>query len=428
MGATLWSNIMGRHETNEFLPEQSLTQNTMSDIASMIWSQPTRQLSTGKGLNEAGDQTNNVRVHVTESTEQKTTAEERLQTAELKSILDPVMRENLERDRQIFRQRLGADNIEYGKTLDAVSRLLEAENGKVDQEQRILAARSILYNAAHPETISQITCGAGALEHKLYSTNPSIPAEMTASVALQGNWTGTDGKTISFPTEGLPPVSTEFPPSDGQCSYASQLFQITAVNDIGQHLNPPMIFSPGRTHVSKREVDGKPFEMRTTIGECWVLPNGEKRSFLDEGTGVFSRTGGLTSFEVSSEVYRLTGKKLGVMCNRTYDLDDTPADQAPPGIADSNLDDVRSQQAMEARLQLLKEQGNLPVIISVSSAAIRTLDGSSVQNASVPDHFVTIDDYTPAHDGQPARVMLHNQRGSSYNGWMNLTDIFKATT
>lgn len=419
---------MDRQITNDYLPEQSLSQNTLSDIAGMIWSQPTRQLSTGKGLNESGQQADDVRGNVSESTEQKTTAEERLQAAELKSILDPGMRENLEQDRQIFRQRMGADNIEYSKTLDSVSRLLEAESGKVNQEQRILAARSILYNAAHPETISQITCGAGALEHKLYSTNPSNPAEMTVSVALQGNWTGKDGKTISFPAEGLPPVSTEFPPSDGQCSYASQLFQITAVNDIGQHLNPAMTFSPGRTHVSKREVDGKPFEMRTTIGQCWVLENGQKRDFLDEGTGVFSRTGGLTSFEVASEVYRLTGKKLGVMCNRAYDQDDTPSNQAPPGITDANLDDVRSQQTMEARLQLLKEQGNLPVIIAVSAAAIRSLDGSSVQNASVPDHFVTIDDYSPAHDGQPARIMLHNQRGSLNNGWMNLADIFKATT
>jgi hypothetical protein len=357
-------------------------------------------------------------------------AESRLKAAAEKAIADPNERADFLKYMQEFKERASRDRLqdgEYTKTLDQVSRLLEAKEGKVSAEQRTLAARGILYNAARPDTICQIggTCGVASTEHKVFSKHPSVAADMVASAAIKGEWTGRDGQAIKLPEQTLAAEENhlKFPPAAGQPSYASQLFQIAAVNDIGQHLKPPM------TYVRGPRVEQK--EGNSTVSftpENWVMENGEKRPFAKPGTGVFSRTGGLTSFEVANEIYRLTGEKSGVISNRAHDNDDCPAEQRPPGISDDNLTDVKSQQELEGELKKRKGEGKLPVVVCVSAAAVSKLDGSLSFIGQKQDHFVTIDDYKPAENGKPAQIHLHNQWGPNFNGWMNLNDFYKATT
>lgn len=357
-------------------------------------------------------------------------AEQKLKSAAEKAISDPQKRAALLADMQKFKERADKDKLsdgEYTRTLEQVTKLLEARDGKVSAADRVLAAQGIMYNAARPDTICQIggTCGGASTEHKIFCKYPSVAADMITSAALKGQWTGKDGKIIKMPEANLASEDgfRQFPPADGQPSYASQLFQITVINDIGQHCKPPM------TYLRQAKVEEKNGNSTISyVPEKWVLENGEKRPFASPGTGNFSRTGGLTSFAVANEIYRLTGEKNGVMANRKFDNDDCPASQRPPGISDDNLTDVRSTDELETKVRELKEQGRLPAVVCVSGLAVSALDGSRCFIGQAQDHFVTVAAYQPAKDGQPAKVLLHNQWGSGFNGWMNLKDFYKTTT
>jgi hypothetical protein len=317
---------------------------------------------------------------------------------------------------------------ELNKTMEQVCRLLEATDGATARSQRRLAAIDLLYNVAHPETISQGrhgTCSVAALEYKMYLQHPSVAAEMVASAALTGSWKGKDGKMISIPAEALGTGEIErkhYPPRDGERSYASQLFQVAALNDVGQHLKSPMKFVQ---YAQPTFVDGG----QSLEHDFWILPNGTKKPFEEPGRGDFSRTGGLTSFEIAAEITRLTGETNGVIANREHDRDDTPTENAPyPGIKGDNLTDVRSQREFESAIVQLKHDGKLPVVISVYGQGIKDLDGSSAVQGEAPNHFVCIDDYQPASGGQAARLHVHNNWRQENNGWMNLRDFYQSLT
>ena len=325
-------------------------------------------------------------------------------------------------------QRRHLSPAEINKTLEQVCRLLEATDGAVQRNERRLAAIDLLYTAAHPETIAQGrhgTCSVAALEYKMYLQHPSVAAEMVASAALTGTWKGKDGKLISIPSEGLAAGEIErkhYPPQDGERSYASQLFQLTALNDVGQHLKNPMKFVQ-YAHPTFVD-DGQSLEH-----DFWILSNGQKKPFEEPGRGDFSRTGGLTSFEIAAEITRLTDETNGVIANREHDRDDTPAENAPyPGIRGDNLTDVRSQSAFESTIAQMKRDGKLPVVISVYGQSVRELDGSSAVQGETPNHFVCIDDYQPSTGRTPARVHVHNNWRQENNGWMNLPDFYQSLT
>lgn len=362
-------------------------------------------------------------------------AETRLKAAAEKYITDPEARTQFLQDLEAFKKRVadrGLPESEFTKTLESVTKLLESKDTYKGTGDPVMAARGIMFNAADPERINQGphgTCGTASLEHKIYSNNPSVAADMVAQSVLDGKWTGRDGQTINMPAESIPPdLDGKEEPDASRRSYASQMFQIMALNDYGQHLNPPMTFVQGAPRVLRGEN-----WQATHYDDYWLLANGEKKPLEEAGNGVFSKTGGIPAFAVASEVYRLTGEKMGVMTNRGFDLDDAPANQRPEGITDDNIRDVRTRADLEKQLAELKGGTGLPMVVCLDARmlvySMNTNNGMTdlrKPQAEGATHFVTIADYKPAADGKPAQVYIHNQWGPDNNGWITVDQLWES--
>lgn len=352
------------------------------------------------------------------------------------AVTDPKVREDMRKDLKNLQDRAKTAPLtdeQVAKTIDHVTSVLNSLSDKnsndVPAKLRLMAARGMLHSAADPDSICQgqhPTCGVASLEHKIYVRHPDIATDMVASAALKSGWKGPDGKVIKIPAGSLVPSSEErvYPVGDGDRTYAGQLFEVVAINDIGQHVKHPMSF------LQETKEDGKGHI--TSSHEYWLLEDGTKRDFEKPGHGVFSTTGGLTSFEVANEVYRLTKEKNGILTNKQFDDDDCPAEDLPDkSIKNNNLTDIRSAKELEDTLKEFKKAGKLPVETIVWAAGAADLTGKTAdkaddpKNKCQPDHVITLDDYEPANGNKPARVRLHNQWGSAYNGWMDLEKFAK---
>ncbi len=344
-----------------------------------------------------------------------------------RKVSDAASRIRLPEARRIFLDNLrdfkerGLPQSEYTGTLESVLRILQADDGAVDAGSRKLAALGAMANAAHPESIAQGrhgTCSVAALEHKVFVQSPARAAAMIEQAVLLGKYQSSDGMTIEIPEESMAPGLRErknFPPMpDGERNYASQLFQVTALNEVGQHFKPPMRYLQ---YPNPQYVDGED----DLEADFWLLANGSRRPFEAPGRGVFSQTGGLTSYALAALTYRLTGETNGVILNRQYDTDDAPA-------TGHNLRDVRSSEEFEKAIAELKRQNKLPAIISVYGDGVKHLDKSDSPGGKTPNHFVTVDDYRPALGGKPAQVLVHNNWKERHNGWMQARKCFEALT
>lgn len=119
-----------------------------------------------------------------------------------------------------------------------VSRLLDAKgNEPVTRSNRIVLAEQVLDQSAHPMSIDQgyhQTCNVTTIEARMYSKYPSKAAELVADVALTGKFETSNPRDndVVLDKASLRPdkeASTN-PPKDGERSYASQVFQLTAAN------------------------------------------------------------------------------------------------------------------------------------------------------------------------------------------------------
>ncbi|MDZ4835276.1 MAG: LysM domain-containing protein [Candidatus Melainabacteria bacterium] len=128
---------------------------------------------------------------------------------------------------------------EVRKTYEQVERLLETEStAGIDKNQREILAQQILLHAAEPDKISQgmfNTCNVATVECRVFERTPSAAAKLITDLALDGKTTvhASDGISTTFERNPAPADSMyalDVPPMSGQRSYASELFQVCAVN------------------------------------------------------------------------------------------------------------------------------------------------------------------------------------------------------
>jgi hypothetical protein len=127
---------------------------------------------------------------------------------------------------------------EVAKTYQQIERLMEKnDKAAVSEQKRIELAEQVMHQAANPTSISQggyNTCNVTVTEVRAYTVNPSEAARMVSDVALTGEYTsnGTPPTHVKIDKDSLQPhgEAKENPPADGSRSYASQLFEVTAVN------------------------------------------------------------------------------------------------------------------------------------------------------------------------------------------------------
>jgi hypothetical protein len=216
---------------------------------------------------------------------------------------------------------------EMADTYTQLSRLLSADSDVLAQYPqcqlkegetpwRVRVAEQIIHQAAEPFTISQgklAVCAAASLEVREYYREPAAVARLVTDVLLTGNYEATAGGTrvdlTKCPDNLIPdPFAKQFtvekevkvekiyvwdvPYLDAR-SFASQLFEVTAINlalqPRGFRYEQP---TPKEYAKSENNAIGKTVDIKTNEAQPWG--SGEKRAFCDA--------------DIASAAYNISGK------------------------------------------------------------------------------------------------------------------------
>ncbi|HEY9684452.1 MAG TPA: hypothetical protein V6C86_22920 [Oculatellaceae cyanobacterium] len=313
----------------------------------------------------------------------------------------------------------GIDPREVEKTLLQLERITEAKGeSPTSTEGRRHIAEQILHQATEPQSIDQgshNTCNVTTVEIRTYTRTPSEAAKMVADIALTGQYTShpvtmPDGTVVPGVTVHLNPSphdqSTEFPPQDGFRTYASELFQVTAVN-----VHYRIEHALRHSDIEYRQKENKE-ELWDKAANKPVMKNGKpcREPNLDD------RTYG----EISDAI---TGKNEG------KDVAIVNGDYHSGKL--ENVLVVKSPQELEDQLKRLKAQHKLPVIIRVNCECdpFYQDSGRGESGDSVGSHVVTITDY----DEKKKLATVDNQWGAendhegTRSGRIRLNDLYIST-
>lgn len=293
----------------------------------------------------------------------------------------------------------GLSTEEQLATYSSLRKMLEAggDGPVMNESSRSLMAVEFMYHAADPSTIDQgdwDTCGVTTIEERMFAKHPSRVADMVQQVALTGEWKAADGKMINVGDKTVLSLwaPVQHPPLNGDRTLVSNLFQVTALNDIGQ-----------RGELGGFE--GKNVHYMEANGASLVLHEG------DDQAGAFQ---GISSQTIQMELNRLSGETIPhVLINSAKDHD-----------ANKNVIHFKSQEQLSSHLQELKDSNDLPAILSVCGS-LPPFNAPYSQG-----HVVSISDIRQAANGA-AEVYVDNQWGkgdSGCDGWYPLNEIFKSTS
>jgi len=305
-----------------------------------------------------------------------TDARKRLLEDAGRNISDPMLLSRFKAD-MIRLENRGLSSQEIVNTYSQVGRLFNADNGHVPKEQRTMLAEQVMSQAATPSTVDQgehKTCAAATIESNIYSKNPSIAAKVVADAALTGQFTTPGGQTISLSRSNLIPDNEARlnPPLDGDRSFASQIFQNTALNTFYQSSNRFNQYEESQTPGARRS---------HTVN---FRPLG-----IDTSSEPFK---GLTSAETARMHSLITGSDKSVVLAHKDDIND----------GETGVETFKSTEELTAKLKEWKEQGRLPAIVSVHTGnpPFNSRDGGG--------HVVNVTDY----DEKTGTVKVDNQWGS----------------
>jgi hypothetical protein len=332
-----------------------------------------------------------IKLHgTTEQLKQLDASRERLKKDAAENIRDPQERAKFTRDMEAFEKRAKSQPLsarEISETYDQLSKLLEAKDGAVPKEYRVLAAETFAHHMGNPRNIDQgfhQTCSMTALEERLITRNPSKAAEIIATMAVTGHWKAPDGKIIKITPGSLVLGAEErvTPPYDGERSYATQLMNLALINDVDQRKIPPEFYSqemptdPSDTGERLKYADG------TDVTNNDILHNGDKSHYNKPD---------VTCSDISQEGQSINGEGQFFIANGRED-------------SDKGVVHVRSQEDLRRTLKEMKAKHKLPAIIFV--------DGNSPSFGGDPLngpgwHVVSITDY----DESTGKVHISNQWG-----------------
>lgn len=307
-------------------------------------------------------------------------------------------RDFFESNMQKFEQRareVGLSDSEVANTYKQVERLLTARDSAHarPQNERTRIAEQLMYHAANPANIDQghLTCNVTTVEDRMFRTKPSAAAEVIATTALTGQWVAPDGKVIRIDPRSLEPNRDERldVPADNKRSEASKMFQIAALNDVGQRFAHPLYFQQRATG-SERETGG-----------YWGDEHGR---FAKEFVGVNSQG-------ITQESQRLSGDHDPfVMMNSRVRRDH------------SGLITFSSASQLGQQLQHTDFEHKPAVLVVNAYDPVFTKHNPQI--GVQVNHVVSIVDYNAATH----RAQIDDQHGKRRDQWVNLSDLYRATT
>jgi len=373
------------------------------------------------------------------------------------------------------------------KTLQNMEKLLEKnDKAPVEEKDRILLAQQAMEHAADPKSICQGqygTCGVASLETRTYTADPAEATRVVAEMATKGKYTGngTPPVTVELDAESLKKQgqSNNVPHGDNERDYASQLFQVTAFNVVLEKQNQLTTPHGQIKYLQGEGVPGaKPADNGARLVDCSkVDPATGKALVLERDPGIFPQDLAMAAREISPSssqgpvvlehsfdgaVYRPTvrahdiqsafkesgieggkidandpdsfrkaheaiDKKEGLDPNKRVELhrqiNQFQADTA--SIEDKSVVEVKTEQEMKDTLARLKDEGKLPVAISVNTQnePFWTDSGGGTAGGSGGGHFVTITDY----DKDTGIAKMQNQWGIESSHDLSAKDLFEAT-
>ncbi len=342
-------------------------------------------------------------------------------------------------------KRVAAGEIskeELTNTYQQINKLLNTDSPHLSATERANVAAGIMYHTGKGRIDQGLhsTCNVTVLQNIAFAEKPSLAAEMITTASLEGQWKSGDGKVITIPKEGFKPGWEEqkFPPTDGLRSHASQIFQVVALNDVGQREKEPKEF------VQKLAEVGSIFH---AIGshmlpwsEYW-MPNGYE--VWRDKAGKETAFQGLWGNQIQEESKRLFGDKYETIAYKSpYESWSHPFSADVDGYKHTKL--VESESGLRQSLSQLNQEGRLPVVVAVNGEAIMRGDSSTGDSVlslaraiirpikslheyvdkqlGVANHVVTVSKFDAAND----KVYVENSWGKDQDGWISVKDLWKA--
>ncbi len=307
-------------------------------------------------------------------------------------IKSPTERAKFEADMAHFEARAkqrGLSDEEVRKTYGEIGKLMEAQQGAVNAERRVQLAQQVMSQAADPRIIDQgnhNTCNVTSMESLVYAKEPSKAANLVAQVALSGEYTDTQGHQVRLDAQSLTPdkEAVHHPPLDSDRSFATQLFNVTAVNLAYQ-----------REGVERRYEQHKPSPGDT--GERLYDTSETPRKELKD-----KKEPDINEDQIV-EAYR------GITGDQTSPVVIAAADNySGPG---AKVTKVETEQALDDQLKTLAQSGKLPVMIRINPKMepYYSQSGGAEAGDNGEAHVVAITDYKP---GPPPVVSIDNTWGS----------------
>lgn len=305
----------------------------------------------------------------------------------------PEDRQKFLTDMQKFEERAKRDNIpqeEVDKTYREMARLMEAQEGKVTAADRQLLAKNLMYHLADPTNIDQgqhNTCNVTTIAERMATRNPSKLVEMATTTALTGQWTAPDGKVIKIDPGSLVPGGEEnrHPPVDGARSFATQLLNLTMVNDIKQREMPPKFYRQERPSGSNQDT-----------GERLYYENGQKAD---------GKVPGVDINQMSDFLKRTTGDTGVLVVDKEH--------------ATPDMVSINSPEELAAKLKQMKAEGKMPPILLIDANDKLFFNGPADKRNW---HVVSITGY----DERTGMVTISNQWGKPQDRQIPLADLYRA--
>jgi len=294
---------------------------------------------------------------------------------------------------------------EVAATYGEIIRLLNnGDHAQVSEADLTHAARDLMRQAANPSMVDQgqhNTCNVASLESQFYATHPSAVARVVADVAVSGTFTARSG-AISEPrlSDLLPDSEAQADdPSGKGRSFASQLFQITAVNIY--YSGKSFVDAKGRKTI-RYEQDEFDAGIHRDTGERLIHLTKVPPEPVKGGDGKPMAGTGVGADEIAYIREEITGQK------DFHTI--THVDRDKTNYQHKTLE-IKGQEDLKDALESAQKEGRLPIIVEVNTRnePFYTDSGAGAAGGSGSWHLLLVTDF----DAGTRRVQIDNQWGEA---------------
>jgi len=343
------------------------------------------------------------------------------------SLISDTMQRELQRDMRQFEQRARENGLspqEVARTYQQVERLLQQPDAS-----RVRLAGEIMDQAARPTSVNQGnhgTCAVASLESRTYTRHPSEAARLVTDVALTGHYTTRDGTRIEVrPTMLIQNEEIVHEHGDDNRSYASEIFQVTAVNiEYQRHgvrsANGALELIPAQ-YVRYGQDFARAGRIPPDEGDRTIDLRTNHPLVENDGSGRIINSPSLHDNQITDIGRQIVGTEQGdaVLAN---------VQRSRLGQGYDQSEQIESEQDLRETLTRLRQGGHLPtqIIVHTGNEPFFADSGGGHAGGSGGWHVVTVTDF----DERTGGVSIDNQwraDADRLHGGMDVQDLYLST-